>query len=322
MTPVASNGALMDASITSAAPTSACGRAELNIKRAIPTVWLMIDGSGSMSAGLMGVGGPSRWALLRQALLDQNGVVARLQASVSFGLMIYDGGLSAPGVYVPGICPRLITVPPALNNFMAIQGAYPQAETGASTPTHYALEELSKQIIAKPNPSGPAYVLLATDGKPNLCDFHDGVPSSNEMENQAINTVRSLANKGTKTFAISLAGGDAELQAHLEAVATAGSTGQRAFSPNSKDALVQALTSIVGGTTSCEVQLEGTVIAGKECAGEVKLNDTLLNCDDNGYQIKADHKTLTLMGAACRKLQGEPTAVLKASFACADVVLN
>lgn len=299
----------------------ACGKAELTTQRVVPRVWLLIDGSGSMSAPLAGLAGQSRFALLRQALLAPNdGLVAKLASSVAFGLMIYDGGMSPPGVYVPGVCPRVIVVEPALDNLAAITAAYPAQPTGASTPTHYALLDLQARIEAAKT-DDPSFVLLATDGKPNLCDFHDGIPANAATDQQAVDTVTELAQAGTKTFALSMAGDDADLNAHLKDVARAGNTGSDVFTPTSQDGLADALTQIFGGTQSCDVKIEGTVVAGKECSGDVTLNGTPLTCNDaNGYHVKDDKQTLELAGDACKALRQQPSSQLSASFACDDVI--
>jgi hypothetical protein len=298
----------------------ACGKADVTITRVIPRVWLLIDGSGSMAAPLAGLGGPSRFAVLRDALLNKDtGLVAKLAESVAFGLMVYDGGTSPPGVYVEGVCPRVIVVEPALDNYAAIDGAYPAGPTGASTPTHYALLDLQMRI-QKAMSSDPSFVLLATDGKPNLCDFHDGVPASAATEREAVATVAQLEQAGTKTFALSMAGGDPELQAHLAAVAAAGGTGADVFTPTSQGALVDALTQIFGGTQSCDVTVEGTIVSGKECSGDVALNERALRCDDD-YKVLDDHKTIELQGDTCKALQQNPESKLRASFDCNDVIL-
>jgi hypothetical protein len=302
-----------------------CARADLTVTRTIPTVWLLVDGSGSMGDGFTGIATASRWSVLREALLDPTtGLVAKLQGSVSFGLMVYDGGNSPPGVYLPGVCPHLVVVPPALTNLAMINNAYPAIQSLASTPTHYALEELAKRIAdAAPSTPGPSYVVLATDGKPNLCDFHDGVPANELTDQEAVRTVTGLASKGTKLFAISMAGGDAALQAHLEDVARAGATGEGAFSPTSKDGLVDALQRIIGGAVSCDVTVDGMIVAGKECAGDVKLNGQPLACNTaDGYRVREDRASLQLTGAACATLQTSPQAQLSASFACEDVILR
>lgn len=298
-----------------------CARAELKTTRVIPIVWLLIDGSGSMASPLNGLTGDSRWQLLRDALLaPSDGLIARLEGAVEFGLFVFDGGLSPPGIKTDA-CPRTVEVAPALHNFAAISAAYPELQTGASTPTHYALEAISARIAAAPQ-TAPTYVVLATDGRPNLCDFHDGLPSTPDTEQEAVATVSALAELGTKLFAISLAGDDPDLQAHLNDVAMAGNTGKSALSPTTQGDLVDALSQIVAGTTSCSIRLEGTIVAGHECAGEVRLNGEPLVCHGpNGFRVGADHQTLELMGAACESLRREASSELRASFACDDLIV-
>ncbi len=296
-----------------------CGKAEVTTQRVVPRVWLLIDGSGSMLAPL-GFGGASRFEVLRSALLDPDkGLVSKLQDAVAFGLMIYDGGASPPGVYIPGICPRVIVVEPAIDNYRAINDAYPVLPPGASTPTHYALLDLQARIQAATS-ADPSFVLLATDGKPNLCDFHDGIPATFITDQQAVDTVAELKQAGTQTFALSMAGDDADLQTHLQDVARAGGTGSNVFSPANQDDLVKALTEIFGGTQSCTIAVDGTVVAGKECSGDVTLNGQALQCETD-YRVGADKKSIELLGEACKKLRGEPASKLSASFACNDVVL-
>jgi hypothetical protein len=299
----------------------ACASAEVATTRVIPTVWLLVDGSGSMAAQLGGLaGGPSRWTALRDSLLaDPGGLVAQLQSSVSFGLLVYDGGNSLPGMAGPQ-CPRVVAVPPMLDNFSAISTQYPAMQTGASTPTHYALLDLQKRIDANPSTVGPTYVVLATDGAPNLCDFHDGVPSTPATEQEAVATVKQLADAGIQSFVISMAGDDAALKAHLDAVAVAGGTGTPVFTPTTQNDLASALTQIIGATASCDVKLEGHVEAGLECSGTVKLEDQALICNDpNGYRLKADRQTLELTGDACTQLQAAANGTLKAAFPCGVV---
>lgn len=302
--------------------SEACGRAEVTANRVIPTVWLFIDGSGSMAAAMDGsAGGASRWTSLREALLDDaTGLVSRLEGSIAFGLFAYDGGLSLPGIKTPA-CPRVVRVDPAIDNLSAIAASYPAAPMGASTPTHYALEALREEV-QRQGAKGPTYVLLATDGKPNFCDFHDGVPESQLTEQEAVATVGALATQGIKTFAISMAEGDAVLTAHLNDVAKAGATGQPVFTPNTRDALVAALASVFTTTTTCDVKLEGTIVPGSECRGDVRMNGTLLTCDaPDGYRVREDRQTLELLGGACQTLQRDAKARLEASFPCSDVVL-
>jgi hypothetical protein len=283
----------------------------------------MLDGSGSMSAPLSGAVGPSRWAILRDALMhDGSGLVPALQNSVAFGLYVYDGGASSPGISGPQ-CPHVVVAEPALNNATAMTRLYPTVETGASTPTHFALLDLKKRIAAASvNAAGPTYVVLATDGKPNLCDLHDGIPATPDTEQEAVTTVEQLAAAGTNVFVISLAGNDVELQTHLQAVATAGKTGTQPFTPTSQDDLAKAFTAIFSSTASCDVRIEGRIDPGHECSGRVLLNNVLLACNDaNGYRIKEDRQSLELLGTACTDLKTAQFASVHASFPCDAIVL-
>jgi hypothetical protein len=315
---------IMPSSPPAATPeTEACASVELEPTRVVPTVWLMIDGSGSMSAPLDDLAGPSRWTQLRDALVaDGTGLVPRLQGAISFGLYVYDGGLSLPGIPGPQ-CPRTVIAAPALNNAAAMSGTYPMLETGASTPTHYALLDLKARIdAAGPSPDGPTFIILATDGTPNLCDFHDGIPATPDTEQEAISTVQQLAAAGTQVYVISLAGDDAFLQQHLEKVAAAGGTSSPPFTPKSQDELVTALTQIIGATTSCDVRLQGRVEPGRGCTGNVTLDGNALACDQpNGYRLNEDHQSIQLLGEACTTLQTAASPQLKVSFPCQDVTL-
>jgi len=216
------------------------------------TMWFVVDGSGSMSDGF---GASDRWTTLRAALMDPDGAVARLQDVVDFGLVIYDGPIDIGaflGVPTPGLCPQLVTVPVAKMNHGAMSTAYPQQPLGGSTPTHQGMEAARMEIAATlANPdalSRSQYIILATDGAPNaLCD---GAP---DAAAEVIQQTTMALNEGIQTFVISLAGGDANLTAHLTDVANAGGTGTMPFVPDNKDALVDTLRTIVGGATGCDL---------------------------------------------------------------------
>jgi hypothetical protein len=179
-----------------------------------------------------------------------------------------------------------------------------------------------RDVINKNSASakGPTYVVLATDGKPNICDFHDGVSETLATEQEAVRTVRELAAKGIKTFAISMAEGDAVLTAHLDAVAKAGGANEPVFTPTTSDGLTTALTKIIEGTLTCDVALQGKIVEGHGCEGEVRLNGEVLKCDE-GFRVKEDLSTLELLGSACDTLLKDPKATLQATFPCDVLVL-
>jgi Mg-chelatase subunit ChlD len=321
MTPMASQGT----------PAQGCAMGNARATRVKPTVYLVIDGSGSMTDNL---GGTDRWSALRSALMDPDGVVPTLQSVVEFGMVLYDGAVLG-GVadlldaIIPGLgavipqaggegCPRIITIDPTLDNFAALDQAYPAMPLGGSTPTHSALQSVMDNVTmqvenAPDQDIGPQYVVLATDGEPNdLCSGDLAL----DVRPGVIAAVEQGAAAGVKTFVISLAGQDAALQAHLEQVAAAGNTGQAPFTPTSKDDLVAVLTEIIGGAVTCAVRLNGEVDAGAECRGTVEVNGNALPCNDpNGWRL-LDASTIELTGQACDDFRVNPDALLRADFPC------
>jgi uncharacterized protein YegL len=291
----------------------------VSFERVVPTVWLMIDASGSMNAPLQV--GASRYQVVRDALLaPATGLVQQLESLVRFGLYLYDGcGPGALGIgCLPGACPRVVMVEPTLKNFAPIDTSYPVIPPGSSTPTDVALQALAQHIGATATPAQPtfpSYVVLATDGEPNICDWHDGIPSNDGFRQNAVDAVKRMVDSGTNVFAISLAS-DPALQAYLGRVAEAGGTGKPPFTPATNEELVAALRSILGGAVSCEIKLVGEVQQGKECAGTVTLDGAPLACNQaDGWRVR-DTSTIELTGKACTSLQEIPTSKLHVSFPC------
>jgi hypothetical protein len=241
-----------------------------------PTVLFVVDGSGSMSEGF---GGPSRWQALRSALLDpMTGFISRFQDKASFGLLIYDGsietgrsqsGASAAANMCPtamsamsdAMCPRLVSVPPMFTNLSAIDTMYPATELGGSTPTDKALAAAVEQVIAltagKDVEQNPGFIILATDGEPNdLCAGGRGGDGSLQRQ-CVVSAVDRAAAAKIRTFVISLAGNDMELQQHLTDVAKHGDpTNPMAhpYSPMNPDELVMALKAALTPALGCELQ--------------------------------------------------------------------
>jgi Mg-chelatase subunit ChlD len=338
-------GLLPGGAKTTTTPSSAamsCAGTNVQAGRRQPLVTLVIDGSGSMCAPFANA---TRWTALRSALMDQDGVVTRLQSVVSFGMTLYDGpielggflGMVGGGSRMMGgggqnpqcagmaaqsamgkACPNLVAVPQALDNAAAIASMYPMTELGGSTPTHKVMtvvvdQLIQAQTVLPDQRVQPQYIVLATDGEPNeLCANPSGVDPHAEV----IKQVMRAAQAGIGTFVISLAGSDAGLMNHLVQVAKAGMTGYPPFTPMSKADLVASLGQIIGGAVGCEVFLNGTVTVGQECGGTVAMNGTSLRCNDaNGWNLKDDH-TLVLQGQACMDFQTNPLAILHADFPC------
>jgi hypothetical protein len=225
---------------------------------------------------------------------------------------------------MPDMCIQLVTVAPELNNYDAIAAQFPQMELGGWTPTDRALEHVVQNLPVTNQPMldeepDPTYVILATDGAPNdRCDGDNGGRGGGGLDPEVAARVLTATETGTAMgmhmFIISLAGGDDELQQHLEEVAQRTSTMEPPFVPSTQDALVQTFQEIVGAAT-CQVELDGSVTAGRECSGKVTLNGFELECNaENGWRMR-DARTVQLTGTMCDMFLAASSQVY-AEFPC------
>lgn len=324
-----------------------CAGRQVVTARVVPTIWLVIDGSGSMLQPLSAMGGEqTRWSALYDALMNPDtGVVKSLEKEVEWGVVLYDGPSPGgnPNVMLPdgGVrmlppadtCPRVLTIEPKKEAYEEISTIVKVDPLGGSTPTDKALNVVVNHLDdmtgqALDTRVYPTIVVLATDGEPN--DFCGGgmqggflgFPMPVDVRPQVISAVQQLASMSIKTYVISLAGEDMNLTAHLNEVAAAGDTGLPPFFPTTKDTLVQAFKDIIGPPTACDVVLNGAVKAGLECMGSIKINGTALPCNDaNGWMLK-DPSTVVIQGTACESYKNDLSAVLEADFPCELIDLN
>jgi hypothetical protein len=335
-----------------------CASALINVSRNTPTIYFVLDGSGSMCAQF---GGSTRWKALRTALVDPTkGLIYRLQNAVTFGATLYDGtidlglALSANITNDPacalmyatmkdtGMCPQMIDVPPAPMNAAAIDMKFPMTELGGSTPTDKVMSHVMDNLVASRTmqapdrqAQSPVYVILATDGAPNdICV--GGMGGDGTMQQQGvIDAVDRGAAAGIITWVISLAGNDAQLQAHLDKVAQHGdprNTMAHTFNPMNPDDLVKTLAALLGGAVGCNVVLQGKVKVGQECMGKVELNGMQIPCcqqaaggwtcdkmpttSPNGWHL-VNESTVELVGDTCTNFLVSPSEMLHATFPCA-----
>jgi len=307
-------------------PGDSCASGNANTTPVTPTVWLVLDGSGSMNEEFDN--DSSRWDALRSSLMDADGLVARLERNVRFGMVLY-GGIDEEDQTMPNMCVNLVTVQPELNNFATLDAQLPAEEPGGWTPTDRALEHVVANLpvvnTAAPDAdNGPIYVILATDGAPNdRCGGEQDQMGGQGMGGggldpvvamRVIAAVQNGVQMGMHMFIISLAGDDDDLQQHLEQVATVTDNKLPPFVPATREDLIATLEQIVGNA-SCQIQLEGTVVDGKECQGEVLLNGTTLACNsDNGWRLM-NASTVQLTGTACNDFLGAQSLVT-ARFPC------
>jgi hypothetical protein len=304
--------------------------------RVTPTVYFVIDGSSSMNAMF---GGGSRWRVLRDALVGQNGVVRRLDSVVKFGMTIYSNN-------DPMKCPAMTEVPAKLSNLATMEPAYPAMETGGGTPTGEALQHV---VDALPNfttmidgASRPPIIILATDGEPNgcsspaTCDWIDWanclgmllgqLSSAAATYDTTLAAVRSAKMKGVPVWVISLADGlnnipDLQKTANIGAgLADNASPGATIYSPKNPDDLTTTLTKLLGDAVTCDVQLAGTLAVPRACEGSVTMNGNKLPCNDAEGWKAIDPKHIQLQGDACNRFKSDPTVLLDARFPCGVVV--
>lgn len=148
----------------SSEPGRGCQQAARTFIPQIPTVFILVDRSGSMFDPNPPGTNQNAWGSLRQGVLQ---VIAELQSDVRFGF----GAFSGQGA----TCPDMPSTGLALDNEPAIAALYESLERPPykDTPTLVALSAVAERLWSDPVP-GAKYILFVTDGEPDYCD--DGNP--------------------------------------------------------------------------------------------------------------------------------------------------
>lgn len=301
----------------------ACADIEFEVTNVVPTVALLIDRSGSMSSEDLDPAnaGVSRWDALKSALLDPAGAVGALENQVRFGVIFYAGGQRN------ATCPVLdeggdpATLMPPRTGLLADFTAYFQPlDTLPDTPTGESVAHTAAELAAFTEP-GPKFIVLATDGEPDLCDDRQE-PSGRD---RSLAEVTAAFEQGITTFVISV--GTDVAQAHLSEIANAGQgfppsdmpATPRFFQVTTQQALADAFEKIITGTRSCTLKLNGEIDIKVADRGEVLLDGTPVPLSDtNGWRV-VDGSTIELVGSACDAIQSGQHA-LAASFPCEVVI--
>lgn len=179
--PTAGSGNVVDIDPGPGDPDAgACQQAEVKFEPKIPTVYMLVDRSGSMFDCLSTTDtqeascttpNDTAWVKLKSAALN---VIEGLQNDVRFGFAAFTGTNEERG----GKCPMIDQVEPALNNLGAIKTLYDSlpfqpntTESGKKfeTPAREALDMIGAKLRADTTP-GDKYVLFVTDGEPDYCD--------------------------------------------------------------------------------------------------------------------------------------------------------
>ncbi len=289
-----------------------CADIAVTFEPTTPTVLLLIDQSGSMTAPF---GNGDRWTVLYDTLMDPTvGIVSQLQSSVRFSLALYTGDGGAQ-------CPLLVEVtPPALNNFSAVDAAYaPEAPIG-ETPTGDSITALLPALVAFAEP-GPKAIVLATDGEPDTCR----VPNPQMGQAEAIAAAQAAYAAGVELYIISV--GDQVGAQHQQDMANAGkglpldgSMGNAPYFPATDQAALQtAFETIINGVRSCVLELSGAIDTSKACEGTIFVDGSPIPCDDPNGWTALSPTEIELLGASCDAIQ-TGTHTVTGSFPCGVVV--
>jgi hypothetical protein len=141
-----------------------CQQAQREFVPNIPTVYLVVDRSGTMFDSIGN--NVSAWTALRGGALE---VMRELEGSVRFGFAAFSGANTGPlmcDLQVP-------TVAPKLNNYADIAALYEplgQPTNSKDTPTLLALEQVANQLRQDTTAVGDKYIMFVTDGEPDYCD--------------------------------------------------------------------------------------------------------------------------------------------------------
>lgn len=285
-----------------------CADVILDATHVTPNVILLVDRSRSMDMTFdMGM---TRWEVLQNAILaNPGGLVASLQHTVRFGLALFTGSGS-----MGGACPDLVTVlPPALDNFTPIDTTYRMYGPGSNTPTGESMSALVATLGTMTLPSGPTFIILATDGEPNTC------ASTMDRTGGQMMSEAAAAAAHTAGYTVDAIGVSTDVAlANLMRVAAAG--GGTAYTVTDTASLVAALNTIIGGAVSCDITLSGMVDASAACSGTVELGGRALGCEDpNGWHL-VDANHIVLQGTACAELMSTGGAVT-AYFPCTAILI-
>jgi hypothetical protein len=169
---------------TTPTDAGACQQAEVMFVPKIPTVYLLVDRSGSMFHCLTGNTGDAvcsdmtntSWANLKTAI---ESVMTQLDGQVRFGFSTIYGTNPVGG----GSCPSLQgmltnNVSPALNNAGAIKTVYDglafppnstQMGIKFESPASESIASVAKALTSDTTP-GDKFIIFLTDGQPDYCD--------------------------------------------------------------------------------------------------------------------------------------------------------
>ena len=216
--------------ITADTSVGVCQEGNYKYVPQIPTVYVMVDRSGSMFDCLSTTSNveasctnmaDTPWTKLKEGVLT---VVKALQSEVRFGFASFTGTNPRLG----GMCPMIDKEAPKLDNHDAIKTRYdglafgPNSTEGGKkfeTPASQSLGLIGADLLADPAP-GAKYILYVTDGEPDYC----GDGQSLCPPDGVVGTLQKLKTAGITTIVLGIKSAIAQdlPMGVLEAFANAG----------------------------------------------------------------------------------------------------
>jgi von Willebrand factor type A domain len=334
-----------------------CQHQQLNFQPKTPTVFVLVDRSGSMFSGAT-----PPWEPLKTGALQ---VIQELQNDVAFGWGAFTGTKST----TPIQCPVFVSIDPTIKNYAAIAaqyqnlGALPNGEK-AETPVGEALP-LVQASLAKSTVDGEKYILFVTDGEPDFCDdgdsdcpLDDVIYNLQSLKSQGISTIifglqnSSVAPTTLQAFANAGAGapvalpfkGDAQSvyyacssvpgwttdaqaagKTGMDILGTYGATGGATpyYQPDPADqnALTTQLRSVLAGVKSCTFDLSDfTIDLTQLNLASVSVQGQVVPLDmTNGWRMNTSSQ-LELAGDACTNWKQPQNTTIDFNFPCEIVV--
>lgn len=312
---------------TPGADASNCASIQVDLTEQIPTVMLLVDRSGSMTATF---GTSNRWDATYDTLMNSTtGVVKGLEGRVRFGAALYtslngSGGTEALEGQPAGTCPMMATVAPAIGNHAAIDAMYMPKGVKTDTPTGASIVATTA-ILNQVTEPGPKIIVLATDGIPDSCSIPN--PDNNTERAatalESTDAAQAAFAAGIQTYVISV--GDDVGAAHLQDMANAGSglpiggaSNATFYTALNNTDLITAFDDIIAGVRSCILTLDGTVGAGGEASGSVSIDNQVLQAGVD-WRLN-DPSTIEILGTACDGLLAGGDHSVSATFECGVLV--
>lgn len=337
--------------VTTSDTTSECAKVEANFTAVIPSIYILVDRSGSMNWGVDGKkpvpAYQSRWEIVERTLVeegdlldpDSGGVVYRMQSKAKFALATYTNNSKCPEMHYSetGATDYL----PKLDNWSAVRNRLAAKGPGGGTPSSEAIDSVWRKMKASKDPN--RILVFASDGDPSYgngtgCpgyDFSPGVTASNPYH-RVVEVVEEMYKDNIKTFVIMV--GSAAQASGMDAIARAGlgvvpgmneddagypenpneGEGKSAryfFAGTDAKKIESAFEAVITGARPCKFELEGRLSA-LGSTGEVLVNGNpkVLN-DPDGWRINSLTE-IELLGDACKEIRTDPNVDLKVSFSC------